>query len=160
VSDHRINVRVNGERAGADVEARLLLVHLLRETFDLTGTHVGCDTTSCGACSVLLDGQPVKSCTVFAVQADGREVTTVEGITPEDTERLHPVQAAFKAEHGLQCGFCTPGLVMTAVAFLAEHPAPGPEEITEAIAGNICRCTGYENIVKSIRAAAAALRGA
>jgi carbon-monoxide dehydrogenase small subunit len=160
VSEHRIRLRVNGELMRAEVEARLLLVHLLRENFGLTGAHVGCDTTSCGACTVLLNGRPVKSCTVFAVQADDQEILTVEGITPEDEGRLHPVQAAFRAEHGLQCGFCTPGLVMTAVALLGEDPDPDPGRIRHAIAGNICRCTGYENIVRSIQAAASMLREA
>ena len=156
MSTHRITVTVNGVPRAAEVESRLLLVHLLRENFRLTGTHVGCDTTHCGACTVLLDGKPVKSCTYFAVQADGREVATVEGL--ERDGQLHPVQEAFKEEHGLQCGFCTPGMMMTAVAFLGQHPAPTELDIRRAISGNLCRCTGYVNIVKSIQAAAAKMR--
>jgi carbon-monoxide dehydrogenase small subunit len=151
MSRHEISVKVNGETVTATVEARLLLVHLIRDELGLTGTHVACDTTSCGACTVLLDQQPVKSCTVFAVQADGRALETIEGQGTEDA--LSPVQEAFRAEHGLQCGFCTPGLVMTATALLAENQHPSRQEIREAIAGNICRCTGYENIVNSIEAA-------
>jgi carbon-monoxide dehydrogenase small subunit len=151
MSRHEISVKVNGETVTATVEARLLLVHLIRDELGLTGTHVACDTTSCGACTVVLDQQPVKSCTVFAVQADGRALETIEGQGTEDA--LSPVQEAFRAEHGLQCGFCTPGLVMTATALLAENQHPSRQEIREAIAGNICRCTGYENIVNSIEAA-------
>ncbi len=150
----QITVTVNGAERSADVEPRLLLVHLLREVLELTGTHVGCDTTSCGACTVLLDGTPVKSCTMFAVQADGREVTTVEGLK---TDALHPIQAAFKEEHGLQCGFCTPGMMLTGAALLKENPSPTDDEVRWAISGNICRCTGYMNIVKAIQAAGAAM---
>jgi len=147
-----ITVKVNGADRTADVEPRMLLAHLIREEFALTGTHIGCDTTSCGACTVLLDGRPVKSCTVFGVQADGREVTTVEGLLQGG--QLHPIQAAFKEEHGLQCGFCTPGMVLTGRALLNANPQPTDEEIRIAISGQICRCTGYQNIVKSIRWAA------
>jgi aerobic carbon-monoxide dehydrogenase small subunit len=148
----QITVKVNGADRSADVEPRLLLAHLIREEFGLTGTHVGCDTTSCGACTVLLDGQPVKSCTMFGVQADGREVTTVEGLLQDG--QLHPIQAAFKQEHGLQCGFCTPGMMLTARCLLDKNPDPSEQEIREAISGQICRCTGYENIVRSVRWAA------
>ncbi len=152
----RIQLTVNGERQEADVEPRLLLVHLLRDVLRLTGTHIGCDTTHCGACTVLLDGRPVKSCTLFAVQARGREIMTVEGLAPDGG--LHPLQEAFIAEHGLQCGYCTPGMLMTSYAFLARHPAPTEEEIRRAISGNLCRCTGYVNIVKAIQHAASRLR--
>ncbi len=147
-----ISLSVNGVQRSADVEPRLLLVHLIREVFDLTGTHVGCDTTSCGACTVLLDGVPVKSCTVLAVQADGREVTTVEGLARDGA--LHPIQEGFKEEHGLQCGFCTPGMMLVAKALLEQNPDPTEEDIRWAISGNICRCTGYVNIVKAVRWAA------
>ena len=147
----QITVKVNGADRGAEVEPRMLLAHLIREEFGLTGTHVGCDTTSCGACTVLLDGRPIKSCTMFAVQADGREVTTVEGLLQDG--QLHPIQAAFKQEHGLQCGFCTPGMMLTGSALLAENPTPSEDEVRWAISGNICRCTGYMNIVKAIQAA-------
>jgi carbon-monoxide dehydrogenase small subunit len=147
-----IAVNVNGADRSAEVEPRLLLVHFLRTTLRLTGTHVGCDTTSCGACTVLLDGTPVKSCTVFAVQANGRDVTTVEGLAPAGG--LHPLQQGFKEEHGLQCGFCTPGMLLTASALLAENPNPSEEEIRWALSGNICRCTGYQNIVRSVQWAA------
>jgi carbon-monoxide dehydrogenase small subunit len=147
-----ITVTVNGESHTEDVEPRLLLTGLIREVLGLTGTHVGCDTTSCGACTVLLDGVPVKSCTMFAVQADGREITTVEGLMREG--ELHPVQAAFKEEHGLQCGFCTPGMMLVGAALLERNPDPTEEEIRGAISGNLCRCTGYMNIVKAIKSAA------
>jgi aerobic carbon-monoxide dehydrogenase small subunit len=146
-----VTITVNGAEHSADVEPRLLLVHFLREVLSLTGTHVGCETTSCGACTVLLDGTPVKSCTMFAVQADGREVTTVEGLKQDG--QLHPIQAAFKEEHGLQCGFCTPGMMLTGAALLKENASPSDEEVRWAISGNICRCTGYMNIVKAIQAA-------
>jgi carbon-monoxide dehydrogenase small subunit len=149
---HAITVNVNGADRSAQVESRLLLVHFLRETLALTGTHIGCDTTSCGACTVLLDGTPVKSCTVFAGPAHGRDVTTVEGLAPAGG--LHPLQQGFKEEHGLQCGFCTPGMMLTASALLAENPDPSEEEIRWALSGNICRCTGYQNIVKSVQWAA------
>jgi carbon-monoxide dehydrogenase small subunit len=151
-----ITVSVNGEPRSADIEPRLLLARFLRDTLGLTGTHMGCDTSSCGACTVLLDGVPVKSCTVFAVQADGREVGTVEGL--ETAEGLHPMQAAFHEQHGLQCGFCTPGMMLTAIALLEENPDPSEEDIRWALSGNICRCTGYQNIVKAVRQAATAMR--
>ena len=147
-----VEIVVNGEPRTADVEPRLLLVHFLRDTLGLTGTHVGCDTTSCGACTVLLDGTPIKSCTFLAVQADGRSVTTVEGLARDGA--LHPVQEGFKAEHGLQFGFCTPGMMLVSAALLEENPDPSEEEIRWAISGNICRCTGYQNIVKSVQWAA------
>jgi carbon-monoxide dehydrogenase small subunit len=146
-----ISVSVNGQQRTADVEPRTLLVHFLRDTLHLTGTHVGCDTTSCGACTVLLDGQAVKSCTVLAVQADGHEVTTIEGVSSGGT--LHPVQDAFWNEHGLQCGFCTPGMIMASIALLDRLPRPTDEEIRIGLEGNLCRCTGYENIVRAVRVA-------
>lgn len=153
----RVDVRVNGERRAADVEPRLLLAHLLRNGFRLTGTHTGCDTTNCGACTVLLDGQPVKSCTVFAVQTNGREVTTVEGLAT--ASELHPIQEGFKDEHGLQCGFCTPGMMLSAKALLDQNPDPTEDEVRWALSGNLCRCTGYQNIVKAVLWAAEKLRG-
>jgi carbon-monoxide dehydrogenase small subunit len=155
---HRLEVTVNGEPRDVEVEPRLLLVHFLRQTLGLTGTHVGCDTTSCGACAVLLDGVPVKSCTVLAIQAQGAEVTTVEGLAAGG--QLHPIQEAFHTEHGLQCGFCTPGMMLTSVAFLKENPSPTGEEIRWALSGQICRCTGYQNIVKAVQRAAATMREA
>jgi len=151
-------VTVNGQSASAEVETRLLLVHFLRETLGLTGTHIGCDTTSCGACTILLDGVPVKSCTLFAVQVDGREITTVEGLIRDGG--LHPIQEGFREEHGLQCGFCTAGMMLTAVALLAENPNPTDEEIRWAISGNVCRCTGYQNIVKAVQLAVERRHGA
>ena len=151
-----INVTVNGEERAEEVESRLLLVHFIRETLGLTGTHIGCDTTHCGACTVSLDGKPVKSCTIFAVQANGREVNTVEAL--EQGGELHPIQQAFTEEHGLQCGFCTPGMMMTGVAFLQDNPDPSDDEIRTAISGNLCRCTGYVNIVKAYQSAAEKLR--
>ena len=153
---HKIKVTVNGAAREAEVESRLLLVHLLRETFGMTGTHVGCDTAQCGACTVHLDGKPVKSCTVLAVQADGAQVTTVEGL--EQGGKLHPVQEGFTEKHGLQCGFCTPGMLMTTSALLAQNKNPSEQEIREAIAGNLCRCTGYVNIVKAVQYAAEKMR--
>ena len=153
---HPLTVTVNGRERSAAVEPRLLLVHFLRQTLGLTGTHVGCDTTSCGACTVLLDGIPVKSCTVLAVQSNGREVKTVEGLG--SGAELHPIQTAFHEQHGLQCGYCTPGMMLTATALLAENPDPSEEEIRWALSGNICRCTGYQNIVKAVQSAAAMLR--
>ena len=152
----KISVNVNGELKAAEVEPRLLLVHFLRETLSLTGTHIGCDTSHCGACTVILDGRPVKSCTVFAVQADGRSVMTVEGL--EQDGKLHPIQEAFTQEHGLQCGFCTPGMMLTGYAFLQHNPNPTEAEIRRAISGNLCRCTGYVNIVKAYQSAARKLR--
>jgi carbon-monoxide dehydrogenase small subunit len=149
-----IAVTVNGERREAEVEPRQLLVYFLREQLGLTGTTVGCDTSSCGSCTVLLGGESVKSCTVLAVQADGAEVTTIEGLA-QDGE-LHPVQRAFHEQHALQCGYCTPGMVMATVGLLAEQPSPSEAEIRLALEGNICRCTGYHNIVKAVQAAAGA----
>jgi carbon-monoxide dehydrogenase small subunit len=156
MTTHHIRVTVNGKPQEADVEARLLLVHFLREDLGLTGTHIGCDTTSCGACTVHLDGTPVKSCTVLAVQADGAQITTVEGLAQNGT--LHPVQQGFHEMHGLQCGFCTPGMMMTAAALLKDNPNPDAETIRWAISGNLCRCTGYVNIVKAIQHAAQAMQ--
>src|SRR3990170_3673152 len=154
----QITVTVNGAQKSVDVEPRLLLVHLIRETLGLTGTHLGCDTTHCGACTVLLDGTPVKSCTVFGVQADGREITTVEGLAAGG--QLDPVQVAFKEEHGLQCGFCTPGMMLVGKALLEHNADPSDEDVRWAISGNICRCTGYMNIVKAIQLAARIKSGA
>ena len=148
----RISVTVNGSPTTADVEPRLLLVHYLRDTLNLTGTHWGCDTSNCGACTVWLDGIPVKSCTTLAAMADGHEVRTVEGL--ETAEGLDPVQQGFMNEHGLQCGFCTPGMMMTARALLDRDPDPDEATIREAISGNLCRCTGYENIIRAVRWAA------
>jgi carbon-monoxide dehydrogenase small subunit len=151
----RVQLSINGEKHEADVEPRLLLVHLIREVLRLTGTHIGCDTTHCGACTVLMDGRPVKSCTVFAVQANGRQLMTVEGL--EQDGKLHPLQESFMSEHGLQCGYCTPGMLMTGYAFLQKNPRPSEDEIRAAISGNLCRCTGYVNIVKAVQHAAATL---
>ena len=156
MATHDVRITVNGETQEAAVESRLLLVHWLRDVLRLTGTHIGCDTTHCGACTVLLDGEPVKSCTVLAVQADGRDVQTVEGLEQDGT--LHPLQEGFQQEHGLQCGFCTPGMLMTGRALLERSTDPSEAEIRQAISGNLCRCTGYVNIVKSIEHAAAKLR--
>ena len=153
-----VSVVVNGEPREADVEPRTLLVYFLRETLGLTGTNVGCDTSSCGACTVLLDGESVKSCTLLAAQVDGREVTTIEAMASGD--ELHPIQEAFHRNHGLQCGYCTPGMVMAAASYLRENPSPTEEEVREALEGNLCRCTGYQNIVKSILDAAGAMAGA
>ena len=149
----RVTVTVNGSPVTADVADRTLLVHFLRDVAGLTATNVGCDTSSCGACTVLLDGLSAKSCTVLAAQADGSEVVTVEGLARGDGE-LHPVQRAFRAEHGLQCGFCTPGMVMASVSLLAENPAPTEAEVRAGLEGNLCRCTGYHNIVRAVLAAA------
>jgi carbon-monoxide dehydrogenase small subunit len=151
----KVSVTVNGSPVAADVEDRTLLVHFVRDQAGLTATNVGCDTSSCGACTVLLDGQSVKSCTLLAAQADGREVTTVEGLASPDGG-LHPVQRAFREEHGLQCGFCTPGMVMAAISLLAENPAPTEDEVRLGLEGNLCRCTGYHNIVRAILAASEA----
>ena len=156
MAKHDITIEINGTEHSAEVEPRLLLVHFLREVLGLTGTHIGCDTTHCGACTVLLDGRPVKSCTVLAVQADGHQLTTVEGL--EQDGALHPIQEGFWQEHGLQCGYCTPGMMLTSAALLAENPDPSEAEIRHAISGNLCRCTGYVNIVKSVRYAAEKLR--
>jgi carbon-monoxide dehydrogenase small subunit len=158
MAQHQIHVTVNGADHSATVESRLLLVHLLRETLGMTGTHIGCDTTHCGACTVLLDGVPVKSCTVLAVQADGRAVSTVEGL--EQGGKLHAIQEGFFQEHGLQCGFCTPGMMLTSADLLARNDDPSEIEIRQAISGNLCRCTGYVNIVKAVQHAAAAIRAA
>ncbi len=155
---HRVDATVNGQPRAADVEARLLLVHFLRDTLGLTGTHIGCDTSSCGACTVLYDGVPVKSCTMLAVQADGVEITTVEGL--EGADGLHPIQQAFSDEHGLQCGFCTPGMMLTSLALLERNPSPTDEEVRWAISGQICRCTGYQNIVNAVQRAAESTREA
>jgi carbon-monoxide dehydrogenase small subunit len=154
-----VRVTVNGELREAEVEPRLLLVHLIRERFGLTGTHIGCDTTSCGACTVMLDGQPIKSCTMFAVQADGREIGTIEGLAPPDGP-LHPLQEAFWDEHGLQCGYCTPGMIMAALPLLDRDDAPTDAEIRTQISGNLCRCTGYTNIVRAIALASQRVRAA
>jgi carbon-monoxide dehydrogenase small subunit len=155
MATHKINVSVNGTAHTAEVEPRLLLVHLLREVFRLTGTHIGCDTTHCGACTVLLDDVPVKSCTVLAVQVDGKKLRTVEGL--ERDGKLHPIQEGFIQEHGLQCGFCTPGMLMTGCALLEHNQKPTEDEIRRAISGNLCRCTGYVNIVKAVQYAAGKL---
>ena len=154
---HRISVTVNGAAREAEVESRLLLVHFIRENLRLTGTHIGCDTSHCGVCTVLLDGQPVKSCTVLAVQADGRSVATVEGL--EQGGKLHAVQEAFTEKHALQCGFCTPGMLMTCSALLEANQRPSEQEIRQAISGNLCRCTGYLNIVKAVQQAAEQMHG-
>ena len=155
---HTVTVTVNGVERAAEVEARLLLAHFLRQTLGLTGTHLGCDTTSCGACAVLVDGTPVKSCTMLAVQANGAEITTVEGLAAGG--QLHPIQQAFHEEHGLQCGFCTPGMMLTSVALLAENPDPSEADVRWAISGQICRCTGYQNIVNAVQSAAKTMREA
>jgi len=147
-----ITITVNGKKQQAEVEARTLLSHFLRENLRLTGTHIGCDTSGCGACTVLLDGKALKSCTMLAVQADGHEVTTIEGMATEDA--LHPIQEGFHQKHGLQCGFCTPGMVMTAADLLSKNPNPNDHQIREALEGNFCRCTGYHNIVESVKYAA------
>ncbi len=152
----KVTIRVNGENRSAVVEHRLLLAHLLRQGFMLTGTHTGCDTTNCGACTVLFDGKPVKSCTMFAVQADGHDVMTVEGLA--GASELHAIQEGFKEKHGLQCGFCTPGMMMTTKALLDENPNPTEDEIRWALSGNLCRCTGYQNIVKAVMWAATKLQ--
>jgi len=147
-----VHVKVNGQQREADVEPRLLLVHFIRETLALTGTHVGCDTSNCGACTVVLDGKAVKSCTMFAVQADGAELLTVEGLFQDG--KLHPLQEGFKQEHGLQCGFCTPGMLMSSYALLKKNAQPTENDIRWGISGNLCRCTGYQNIVKAVQYAA------
>ncbi len=152
MSTHKISLTVNGVMQEAEVEARLLLVHFIRESLNLTGTHIGCDTTSCGACTVMLDGVPVKSCTVFAVQADGGSVKTVEGLAQNGN--LHPIQEGFHEKHGLQCGFCTPGMMITTSALLEKNPNPTEDDIRWGISGNLCRCTGYTNIVKAVQYAA------
>ena len=153
-----VSVTVNGVAREADVEPRTLLVYFLRETLGLTGTNVGCDTSSCGSCTVLLDGESVKSCTLLAVQADGREITTIEGMATDG--QMHPIQEAFHRNHGLQCGYCTPGMIMAAASYLKETPNPTDEEVRLSLEGNLCRCTGYHNIVKSILDAAGQMTGA
>jgi carbon-monoxide dehydrogenase small subunit len=156
MSTHTITVTVNGEKVTAEVESRLLLVHFIREQLRLTGTHIGCDTTSCGACTVLLNGTTVKSCTVFAVQADGATLETIEGVAAGG--QLHPLQEGFWEKHGLQCGFCTPGMILSAKYLLSKNPDPSEAEIRRGISGNLCRCTGYNNIVEAVQFAAAKLR--
>jgi carbon-monoxide dehydrogenase small subunit len=156
MSRHQVTVTVNGEKISREVEARLLLVHFLRDELGLTGTHIGCDTSSCGACTVLVDGRRLKSCTLFAVQADGAAIETIEGVAAGG--QLHPLQTGFWEKHGLQCGYCTPGMILSAKAFLAENPAPTDAEVRQAIAGNLCRCTGYNKIVEAIQWAAAEMR--
>ena len=156
VPTRRVTITVNGEKRTLDIEPRLLLAHLLRQGLQLTGTHVGCDTTGCGACTVLLNGRPAKSCTVLAVQADGREVQTVEGLA--SAQQLDPIQEGFKEEHGLQCGFCTPGMMLAAKALLERNPNPTEDDVRWALSGNICRCTGYQNIVKAVLWAADKMR--
>ena len=151
-----VSVTVNGEAREADVEARTLLVYFLRETLGLTGTNVGCDTSSCGSCTVLVDGGSVKSCTMLAAQADGREITTIEGMASDG--QLHPLQDAFHRNHGLQCGYCTPGMLLTSLALLQHNPSPNEAEIREALSGNLCRCTGYQNIVKAVQQASQAMQ--
>jgi len=153
-----VSVTVNGVAREADVEPRTLLVYFLREALGLTGTNVGCDTSSCGSCTVLLDGESVKSCTLLALQAEGREVTTIEGMATDG--QMHPIQDAFHRNHGLQCGYCTPGMIMAAASFLQENPNPTDEQVRESLEGNLCRCTGYQNIVKSILDAAGQMSGA
>ena len=148
----QITVNINGTDCTADVEPRLLLVHFIRDVANMTGTHIGCDTTSCGACTVVLDGKAMKSCTLLAIQADGKKIMTVEGLVQEG--KLHPLQESFHDKHGLQCGFCTPGMMMTSFAYLQKHPKPTEDEIRWAISGNLCRCTGYVNIVEAIQSAA------
>ena len=157
MSTHKISLKLNGESYTREIESRLLLVHFIREELNLTGTHIGCDTTSCGACTVLMNGRPVKSCTVFAVQADGAEIATVEGLAQNGN--LHPIQEGFMEKHGLQCGYCTPGMMMTSVALLKDNPSPTEEEIRWGISGNLCRCTGYVNIVKAVQYAASKMKG-
>ncbi len=158
MSKHSITVVVNGESQTQQVESRLLLVHFLRENLSLTGTHIGCDTTSCGACTVLLNGEPIKSCTMFAVQADGAKIETIESLAHNGS--LHPLQEGFWERHGLQCGYCTPGMIMSAKGFLAKNPNPDEAEIRHAISGNLCRCTGYNKIVEAIQFAAEKLQSA
>ena len=153
---HPVSLTVNGVTQTADVEPRLLLVHLLRDVFGLTGTNVGCDTSQCGVCTVMLDGQAVKSCTVLAVQADGANVTTIEGLAPDGG--LHPLQQAFWDKHGLQCGFCTPGMIMTAWDLINRNPNPSESEVRHGLEGTLCRCTGYQNIVAAVQEAAARMR--
>jgi len=156
MSEHEVTLTINGESLTRSVEARTLLVHFIREDLSLTGTHIGCDTTSCGACTVLINGKPVKSCTVFAVQAEGAEIETIESVAADG--KLHPLQEGFWEKHGLQCGYCTPGMIMSAKGFLAENPNPTEDEIRHGISGNLCRCTGYNKIVEAIQYAAEKLQ--
>jgi carbon-monoxide dehydrogenase small subunit len=155
---HKVATTINGRRHEDEVEPRLLLVHYIRDVAGLTGTHIGCDTSQCGACTILVDGKAVKSCTMFAVQAEGKSLTTIEGMAKDG--ELHPLQQAFWDEHGLQCGYCTPGMIMAAAYLLAENPSPTDDEIRKGLEGNLCRCTGYVNIIKSVRSAAATMGGA
>ena len=157
MAKQNVSLMVNGQKVDLEVEPRLLLVHLLRENLSLTGTHVGCDTSQCGACTIFMDGQSVKSCTILGVQADGAEITTIEGLKQDD--KLHPLQSAFWDCHGLQCGYCTPGMIMSAYGLLHDSPSPDEREIREALRGNLCRCTGYVNIVKAVEQAAVEMRG-
>ena len=152
MSKHTVNVEINGLNITREVDSRMLLIHFLREELQMTGTHIGCDTSSCGACTVLMDGRSIKSCTLFTIQANGKSLTTIEGL--ESGGKLHPLQEGFHEEHGLQCGFCTPGMIMRAVEILEKNPNPTEEEIRWGISGNLCRCTGYVNIVKSVQYAA------
>jgi len=152
----KVHVKVNGQKKEAEIEPRLLLAHFIRDVVGLTGTHMGCDTSNCGACTVILDGRPIKSCTYFAVQADGHEILTIEGMMRDG--QLHPLQQGFHEEHGLQCGFCTPGMILSAHALLQQNPSPSEDEIRWGISGNLCRCTGYQNIVKAIQNAAAKMQ--
>ncbi|MDQ6897896.1 MAG: (2Fe-2S)-binding protein [Candidatus Dormibacteraeota bacterium] len=155
---HRIAVTVNGKQREAEVEPRLLLVHFLRDNLGLTGTHIGCDTSQCGACTIHLDGKAVKSCTLFAVQAEGHELKTIEGLAAPDGE-LHPIQQAFWDEHGLQCGYCTPGFIMAAAYLLEQNPTPSEDDIKKGLEGNLCRCTGYVNIIKAVQTASRTMSG-
>ncbi len=152
MSKHTVNIEINGSTVSREVDSRMLLIHFLREELQMTGTHIGCDTSSCGACTILMDGRSIKSCTLFTVQANGKSLTTIEGL--EKNGKLHPLQEGFHEEHGLQCGFCTPGMIMRAIEILEKNPRPTEEEIRWGISGNLCRCTGYVNIVKSIQNAA------
>jgi carbon-monoxide dehydrogenase small subunit len=152
----RVHLKLNGRETAAEVEPRILLAHMIRDVLGLTGTHIGCDTSSCGVCTVILDGRPVKSCTLFGVQAEGREILTIEGMMRDG--QLHPLQQSFHEEHGLQCGFCTPGMILSAYALLQRNPSPSEEEIRWGISGNLCRCTGYQNIVAAIQSAAGKMR--
>ena len=149
MSKHTVTIEINGSSITREVDSRLLLVHFLRETLEMTGTHIGCDTTHCGACTVLMDGRSIKACTVYTVQANGKSLTTIEGMETEG--KLHPLQEGFHEEHGLQCGFCTPGMIMRAAELLEKNPNPSEEEIRVGISGNLCRCTGYVNIVKAVK---------
>ncbi|HEX6350928.1 MAG TPA: (2Fe-2S)-binding protein [Candidatus Dormibacteraeota bacterium] len=154
---HKVSTTINGRRREDEVEARLLLVHYIRDVAGLTGTHVGCDTSQCGACTILVDGKAIKSCTMFAVQAEGRQLTTIEGLA--DGDKLHPIQQAFWDEHGLQCGYCTPGFIMAAKYLLDTNPTPSEDEIRKGLEGNLCRCTGYVNIIKAVKTASQVMSG-